>query len=1043
MSFVDGTMQPRPSSDDLRQDPFAMRPSAPASMPATAASVWDDPKASTWLGEGDDPGILRSVWGSSPLAAIIDLNAAPQFKADPTFDADALRKMIGGSKYENYLDAFLGARSPDEAKYVMSEIDRHEGMADSLARGGVAGVLGGFVSGMLSPTIFIPLGGLWRGAALGARSASAVAARAAEGATLTAGAAAIDQTILEAADPTHTDTDTLWGIGFATLIGGLLGGAVGLLSKGEAEGLTNGLKDYLSVGDEAPASGAPAAQGAGAQASGAGRGSGRLAGSLGTARAFKVTTPGYRTIGSEIDATRNAARDLFDTNVLQENVEGVPTSPGGSVEAQVKSAQGPLVDLFENYRSGYSRYFFGKQVPMAPAVAPAARLFGVGKGKLPWDGFVKAISDAALNGDAHVIPEVAEMARLRRKLVNDWRDEGINVIPGFRELVEAGSADTSYLTRIWNRVAVRARRGELRAILTQHFIDQQNELLARVDDLEARTGVQGLPSKVTELSRQEIESLSDEVIDNILGQSPGRTMMPGDFAAGPRGPLKERALASLPTSKVLDFVERDISKIDTHYVRTMATDIALTKKFGSVDMLDQIQKINDEANAKIAAAKSEREAKRLDKVRNSDIRDLTAMRDRIRGTYALPDNPDGILHRSIHTGKTLNYMASLGFMTVSAISDLAKPVMVHGLTRTMGTALTPFTRGLKAIKLAKKDVKLAGQGLDLITNDRVATFADVADQYGHGTVVERGVDRAGRLFSFAALMAPWNTVVKQFSGIITQTRALQAIEDWVGGKISAKDKTFLASNGIDANLAERISAEFRKHGGKDGAVWWANTADWTDKQAVQALRSAVNREVDNIIVTPGVADKPLWASTQTGQVIAQFQSFAMASVQRTMVAGLQQRDMAVLNGVMLAMGLGMLQYYLKSELNGQEPSDKPGVWIYEAFDNAGLGGWLMNANHSMEKITGDRIGLSALTGQPARRYINVNKLGAIFGPSVGKVSDMIDVFDAVSGGGMTQSDVKKIRRLVPLQNVFYLKWLFDQMEKGANDAFGLPTKKQN
>jgi len=1033
MSFVEpsATLQ-----SDLRQDPFAMRPAAPAVMPGTEAPTWEKPKASTWFGEGDDPGILKSTWGTSPLAAIVDLSTQPEFKADPSFDTDALLKMLSGTKYEANRDPFLGARSPAEVKWIMSEVDRHDAMNESLARGGTAGLVGGLVSGMLSPTIFIPLGGVWRAAASGA---ARVAATAAEGAALTAGASAIDQAILSAADPTHTTEDSLWGIGFATVVGGILGGAVGLLSKGEAKGLADGVKDYFKVGDEAMQGGA-IPQGAGAQSSAAGRGTGKLAGSLGATKAFKFTTPGYRTIGSELDATRNAARDLFDTNVLEENVQGIPTSPGGSVEAQVKTAQGPLVDLLENYRGAYSRYFFGKQVPMAPGVAPLARMFGAGQGKLSWDRFVNAISDAALNGDAHIIPEVAEMAQLRRKLVNQWRDEGMNVIPGFRELVEAGTADNSYLTRMWNRVAVKARRGELRNILVQHFIEQQNELLARVDDLEARTGAQGLPSKVTELSRQEMEALSDDVINNILGQSPGRTMMPGDFAAGPRGPLKERALASLPTTKVLDFVERDIQKIDTHYVRTMATDIALTKKFGSVDMIEQIQKITDEANAKANAAKSEKASKRIHAIAERDIRDLVAMRDRIRGTYALPDNPDGLLHRSVHTAKTLNYMASLGMMTVSAISDLAKPVMVHGLTRTMGTALTPLTRGLKAIKLAKKDVKLAGQGLDMITNDRVASFADVADQYGHGTRVERGIDRGARLYSFATLMAPWNTVVKQFSGIITQTRALQAVEDWAKGKASVKDKTFLASNGIDANMADRITAEFQKHGGRDGSIAWANTAEWTDKQAVQALRSLVNREVDNIIVTPGVADKPLWASTQTGQVIAQFQSFAMASVQRTMVAGLQQRDMAVLNGVMLAMGLGMMQYWIKSQLNGQEPSDNPAVWASEAFDNAGLGGWLMNVNHSLEKITGDRIGLSALTGQPARRYINVNKLGAIFGPSVGKVSDLIDIFDAMSGGGMTQSDVKKIRRMLPLQNLFYLRSLFDAMEKGVNETFGIQKK---
>lgn len=339
------------------------------------------------------------------------------------------------------------------------------------------------------------------------------------------------------------------------------------------------------------------------------------------------------------------------------------------------------------------------------------------------------------------------------------------------------------------------------------------------------------------------------MINNILGQSPGRTMMPGDFAAGPRGPLKERALASLPTAKVLDFVERDIQKIDTHYVRTMATDIALTKKFGSVDMIDQIQKITDEANAKANAAKSEKASSRIHKVAERDIRDLVAMRDRIRGTYQLPDNPDGLLHRSVHTGKTLNYMASLGMMTVSAISDLAKPVMVHGLTRTMATAVTPLTRGLKAIKLAKKDVKLAGQGLDMITNDRVATFADVADQYGHGTVVERGIDRGARLFSFATLMAPWNTVVKQFSGIITQTRLLQACEDWVEGKISGKDKAFLASNGIDANMAGRINDQFA--GGKS-----------TPSPALGAIREQVASDLKAI----GRSDQE---ATAVGQLIAE------------------------------------------------------------------------------------------------------------------------------------------------------------------------------
>lgn len=42
------------------------------------------------------------------------------------------------------------------------------------------------------------------------------------------------------------------------------------------------------------------------------------------------------------------------------------------------------------------------------------------------------------------------------------------------------------------------------------------------------------------------------------------------------------------------------------------------------------------------------------------------MRDRLRGQYALPSNPDGLVLRAGRAARNLNYLRLLGGMTLSA-----------------------------------------------------------------------------------------------------------------------------------------------------------------------------------------------------------------------------------------------------------------------------------------------------------------------------------------------------------------------------------------
>jgi hypothetical protein len=291
-------------------------------------------------------------------------------------------------------------------------------------------------------------------------------------------------------------------------------------------------------------------------------------------------------------------------------------------------------------------------------------------------------------------------------------------------------------------------------------------------------------------------------------------------------------------------------------------------------------------------------------------------------------------------------------------------------------------------------------------------------------------------------MAPWNAAMKQFSGLVTMNNILRASDLLANGKAGAGDIRKLAASGIDADLATRISQQFAKHGEKRDGVWLAQGANWTDREALEAFRAAVVRDVDRIIVTPG-QDKPLWMSTELGKALGQFRSFAVSSMQKTFMSGIQQRDAATLNGTLIMMGLGALVYAIKEKNAGRELSDDPRVWAVEAFDRSGLTGWFMEANNIAEKASRGRVGASALTGKQVSRYASRNVTGAFLGPSADAVADIFQVSGSIFAGDMTQSDLRKMRQMLPFQNLFYVRKMLNQVEEATGGALSLPDTRRN
>lgn len=955
------------------------------------------------------------------------------------------------AQYAPYARSFAGIRNRKSADALKAQIDQETADRRTLEAAGGMGFVASMAAGILDLPTLLPIGG-------GIAGAGASIARTAAGAAIGAG---IDATVSEAGlqltQVTRTGEESAYNIGGSVILGGALGTLIGrYLSQADAAALSkrieNSERNYDSFDENFAAAGRPASAGAAATDTGPLRLKDEAL--ISKLPIVNRQDPLIRLQLSELDTARQTVRRLAETPLeYAENAQGVATEIGGSVETRMKMWNAPLAQTLRGIDADFAKYYHGTPEPgsFRTAISPTLSEFDSWRGgqRLTAKQFREEVGRAAFSGEQHSIPEVAAAAKRYREIDDAMKRAAIDAGLFPEDVAVAG--DVSHLFRMYNREKIIAQRGEFARILNDYFITARNSAAKAIDAEDAASRSAADAQKAADFARlsdQEVRELVEETIDTILGNAEGR--IPYDsIVSGPRGPLKERLLR-IESAKIADFMELDIERVLAAQVRTMSADVEIAKKFGDPTMAEEIRKANDEANRKISqvdksdASEAEKQKRRqsIDAARKAAIRDIEGIRDRLRGQYALPSNPDSLILRGNRVVRNLNYMRLLGGMTLSAIPDLGKIIFTHGLTSTFRDGFVPMVRNFKRFRAAADEVKMAGTALDMVLDTRTMAIADITDDFGRHSKFERAVQSASSRFGLVSLMAPWNAAIKQFSGLVVMTNVLRAAERVASGKPAKGDIRKLAAAAINEDLATRIRDQWRAHGSDEDGIALAGGQGWTDRQALEAFRTAVVRDVDRIVVTPG-QDKPLWMSTELGKTVGQFKSFAVSSMQRTMLAGLQQRDAATLNGIMVMMGLGAMTYWAKETAAGREVSDDPRVWAVNAFDWSGVGGWIMEANNISEKATRGRVGLSALTGEQVSRYASRNVTGAFLGPTADAVADIFQVSGSIFAGDTTKSDLRKARQLVPMQNLFYLRRLFNEVESGVGDALDLPDTRRN
>ncbi|HBC0624493.1 TPA: hypothetical protein ACKP24_003077 [Serratia marcescens] len=917
-----------------------------------------------------------SVWGAAfrqnnVLAGMFQ--PTKQFEPVEGYNPYADKTELQG--YEQWATAFSDANSPQETAWIKQQIDDENEDRRVLSEAGGVGTLASIAAGAVDPvtvaSMFIPGA---QGGAL-ARIGSQVA--------IGAAGTALSEVALNNQQVTRTWGESAAHVAAGALLSGVFASAGTAISPSVRTAATREVGDALDNFSVASAVDNAAAS----LPEGGSVGAARISeatledltpvsgGAIGTLarKAGSYLTPVTRLIESPSKTARRTALELAENNfTLEGNLRGIETPI--AAETRVRGWRREEAAVVVTNKQAYAKY-------------------KADGGDLGFASFREEVGNAMRNGDIHGNSAVQDAARAMRQVVDRVKvaQQKLGLLPADEELKAIGQ--TSYFPRVYKVGKIISERDKFRNMLVDWWSRGEKTM-----------------------SREEAEITADATINKIVGAK-----IPQDFAnvftVKAAGSTRSRTL-SVPDRLMKDYLESDANYVLQRHIREASAEVELTRTFGNKSLDKQLKDIQDEYDALMRSKPAEQV--KLAKARDNDIRDITALRDRLVGTYGMPDDPSSFFVRAGAFLRSANFVTKLGGMTVSAIPDLARGVMVNGFSNSMRGYSALISRS-PAFKASRVEMQKMAVGLETILHTRARTMGDLVDSSSRTTAVEAGMERVTDVFGKLTLMGHFDDVNKSVNGMITSDSILS-------GAAAAKK---LAKLGINPNMAGRIRSEFQKHGEVIDGWHIGNFEKWDDQHVAGVFQSAVLKDVNNTVITPGIGDTPLWASTPLGKTVFQFKSFATASYNRATLGGLQEGTAQFYYGTAFQIGLGALTYALKQAANGKEVEMTPQKLVLEGLDRSGILGPLMEYNNMAEKASGGMVGLGAIFGTGTQsRYASRGFIGSALGPTFGLLDTLTDVTSGVLNGDAGDRVIHNARTLLPGNNLFWISPLINQVDPG-------------
>lgn len=631
-----------------------------------------------------------------------------------------------------------------------------------------------------------------------------------------------------------------------------------------------------------------------------------------------------------------------------------------------------------------------------------------------------------------------------------------------RKQVGAPTRENFGSPRMWDYNKVHGNEEKIRAEVSRDLVEQARKLWdeGKLDDDQLRQLRlyidEELDRYILAVGEAPFMRLPLEFTEFIVGERTTRERTFGEVVLGD-GLGEVRLEPSFDT--LAPYLHLDAFMLLERYRHTQMVDVEMLAEFGEVDAASEIGKIEKaylerKRRAQERGASAEEITKIVQRGK-SDVSDLRKLVDAIRGVDQIPADPytwEGRLQRVTSGLKHYNFMRIGGGMLFPSLGDASNLSIEHGVNRVVGHIVREWRDGLDVLgkEMSDKDFEFWG-----------ITFSDIGQQLSRnlfevGQYGSLGVTRLERLLAeggnamatFNGLRA-WTNIAKQAGARAIISHMVDTAEAASKGTADPHSMSTFAAAGITENDLRTIWQMFDQHGGRDAkrAYTWLGISSW-DKDALPLaykIRSAVIRDVERLVTTPGIGDTPFLMRRPDVSLLGQFRRYSFAHTTRVMIPASQalaEGDLKVLNGFGLMFGTAAMGYTLRTMADKREIPEAKRI-LQEGIVRMDAWGVFGEAESALAAMTG---GSASIRGHIApetyygNRYFSGDPAGELLGPSLSSVQELgraaRTVIATPTPITATDRDVRALRKIVPFLTVPGLDLFGDAVEEGLAAAHG-------
>lgn len=941
---------------------------------------------------------------------------------------------------------FLYVDNEAEYKKELFKVNLDYKAKDRLAQAGGAGIAANLTAGLLDVTSLVTGAGLIKTL----KATNSIAKTAAITAGVTGATVYGGETLLRATQAGKSQEEVNTNAIVATLIGGALGAGGAAIGKAgmKAEVATTKayVEDMSKIG-QAPelvsdwAAFAPKVEAANGLVEGSplnnltkeqlglAQADNAIARSVakGMFALNKSFNPQVRYLSSASKTVRQWFLETSDTSLKPQAIKEGEAIPA-SIEIELRSSHADFTrdsvqfrSIYEDYRSKGGDKNFGE---FRTAVTDH-RLLNDSS-----DPHINQASDVVDRIYARVGKEAADVKLLGEEALNRTDERYLNRVFLTDHIKKNYNKFKEDVVKPDMRRIFQAKVSELNAIIKE--VDAKGQLTEKA--LKAKEDLKYFSDPATLDSR--LEQSSSDLIDNIIKQGHLAGFQP--VRVGAKGPLKERVW-DIPTRNIKDWIETDSLFLADRYSRQIMPEVAFKKRFGDQSLDDIFQKVKADYQEEIAKA-DPKDAAKLIKEREEIMSDMSTHYNLLKGTYRDLD-PNGYIARGAEALKQVSYLRSLGRVVVSSLADVGTQVFRRGLVPVMKDTTKVFLNKLSKIDMSKVEARAYGRSFETANSMKTQSLFSVGDPMAFGTPFERGLGILANKMSNINLINPYNDFGQQIAVTGTEFRILENLEFVRKGKPLIKaEEEWMNLLGLGKGDRVAMLKQIDIHGTKDIENRVIPNFDkWDDRKLADKLKFAVNKEVDRTIIISGATDKPRYANTTLGKMLFQFQSYSLAFNNKVFLSSLQGGERHIAAGLLSYMALGTATYAIKQKLKGEDINTDVENLIGHAIDESGLLGVLSFGN-SFAQVAG--LDYRMLYDKDVKPRPNKDIWDALTGPAGGTLGLAINASKSGLQAAInpdkkfTQKDVDRLFSLLPMNNVFYLQPIFDELKDTAKQ--GLP-----